>query len=52
MRGTASFLTRFWKDQSGAAPAEVIIIVTLIAVALVGASILVKSSISQVHIDR
>ncbi len=49
---TAGLLKQFWKDQRGGAPSETIIIVVLIGVALAGAAILVKSSISQVYISR
>ncbi len=49
---TASFLKRFWKDQSGSTLPEIVIIVTIIGVGLAGAAILVKNSISQVHISR
>ncbi len=49
---TASFVNRFWRDQSGAALSEIVIIVVLIGVGLAGAAILVKSSISQVYISR
>ena len=44
---TASFLKRFWKDQSGATLSEIVIIVALIGVALAGAAILLSGSIAQ-----
>ena len=46
MRGTISFLNRFWGDQSGATLPEIVIVVTIIGVALVGTLILVEGSIS------
>ncbi len=49
---TASFLKRFWKDQNGAALSEIVIILVIIGVGLTAAAILVKSSISQVHVSR
>ena len=49
---TASFLNRFWRDQSGGTLPEIIIIVTIIGAGLAGAAILVEDSISQVHISR
>ncbi len=49
---TASFLKRFWKDQSGMTTIQALVIVAIIGVGLAGAAILVKSSISQVHVSR
>ncbi len=52
MQRTPSFLSRFWMDQSGGTLPEIVIIVTIIGAGLAGAAILVKTSISQVHISR
>ncbi len=52
MRGTASFLNRFWKDQSGATVSEVIVILAIVGTLVVGTNILMEGSISQVHLDR
>ncbi len=47
MRGTASFLKRFWADQSGATPPEVVIVLAIFGTWLVGTLILVEGSFSQ-----
>jgi Flp pilus assembly pilin Flp len=44
---TASFLKRFWKDQSGMTTIQALVIVAIIGVGLAGAAILVKGSITQ-----
>ena len=46
---TASFLKRFWMDQSGAGAGtgDAIIIIALIVVALVGTVILMEDAVSQ-----
>ena len=51
MRGTARFLKRFWKDQSGATVSEVIVILAFVGTLLVGTLILVEGSISQAMKD-
>ncbi len=48
MRGTVSFLHRFWEDQSGAIPSEVVIVLAIVGTCLVGTLILVEGSISLV----
>ncbi len=48
MRGTASFLKRFWADQSGATPPEVVIVLAIVGTLLVSTLILVEGSISLV----
>ncbi len=40
MRGTASFLKRFWKDPGGATTLEIVIILAIIVVGLAGAVVL------------
>ncbi len=49
MRGTATFLKRFWTDQSGATPAEVAIVIAIIGAA-VTALIINVNKLHQVHI--
>ncbi len=44
---TASFLKRFWKDQSGMTTIQALVIVAIIGVGLAGAAFLVKGSITQ-----
>ena len=46
MRGTVSFLHRFWADQSGATPPEVVIVLAIAGTWLVGTLILVEGSIA------
>ncbi len=48
MTGTVSFLHRFWADQSGSTPSEVVIVLAIVGTCLVGTLILVESSISLV----
>ncbi len=49
MRGTATFLKRFWTDQSGATPAEAAIVIAICGVAV--AALTVKASgMHDVHI--
>ncbi len=47
MRKTVSFLTRLWDDQSGAAAAEYVIILSIIGSALAISMILLSGAISK-----
>ncbi len=47
MRKTASFLNRFWNDESGAAAAEYVIILAIIGSALAVAIVLLSGAISK-----
>ncbi len=40
MRGTASFLKRFWKDQGGGTLSDVVIVLAMVGAGLVGIIIL------------
>ncbi len=42
MRGTVSFLNRFWKDQSGATVSEVFVILAIVGTLVVGTKIAVR----------
>ncbi len=46
MRKTVSFLNRFWDDQSGAAAAEYVIILSIIGSALAISMILLSGAIA------
>ena len=52
MGKTATYLKRFWTDQSGGTLAPVILIVAIIGTAVAAGNILVEGAISQVHISR
>ena len=46
MRKTASFLNRFWNDESGAAAAEYVIILAIVGSALAAAILLLSGAIA------
>ena len=46
MRKTGNFLNRFWDDQSGAAAAEYVIILSIIGAALTFAMLLLSDAVA------
>ncbi len=51
MRKTATYLRRFWTDQSGATPAEAAIMVAIVGAILAATVIKVSEPSSQVYLD-
>ena len=47
MRGTPTYLKRFWKDRSGAGTVEVVIILAAFGAVLVSGMIIEKGSIAH-----